>query len=406
MEHGLNLECRDSLKTYTMKRLNVFLNVSDIKRQCSIYSALLCMLVSLCSCHQPEKNMTQCRVVDSIDSFSISNYMIRPQKDSIYLCQTYPFSQSLTGEKGNEIVVYDDREHALIYFRDSVLLRHIQLSQHGVNAVSARVQSFLPVNDDSIWVYDQVAFYLINGSGEVIAKHKDEEYVFAGSNYAMHTAHMGWQDNGILLYPTTDGKSFKIKMYDYRKSEIVNEIKFTYPSCNPNGNKKYPYMDCPNVTFARNKVIYNFPYEKNIHVIDLLTEDIREYSIQSVFAKESLKPYGEDGNSADWMRYNWSNNHFYEVSYLPALDIYVRPMLGGSDMKRYGNSGSVVDARKLYLSFFDSQFNTIGEMELQEHRYSNFHGWCSLSDGMAVYVDNLLGGNHEELVYDVIKPVL
>lgn len=375
-------------------------------RQCYLF-CLLWVLLFFCACHRSDNVRIQTANVDGIESYSVSNYVVSPVSDTILLFQSYSLSMPFVKEGKNRIMVYDDRQHALDVFCDSDFLYRIHLQRHGNNAIKGKVQSFMPISEDSVWIYDRVAFYLINRSGKVLCEHKDEDDVILGSNYAMHTAHMGWQDNGVLLYPTRDDNlSIKVKFYDSRKDEVIDEVNLSYPACNPKGDKKYPYMDFPNVTFSPNRIIYNFPYEDNIHVIDLSTAENQEYAILSEYSDGVLPLYNKGKTFTDYMQYNWGNKHFYEVSYLRDLNIYVRPMLGASDLEQYGNAESVVDVRKLYLTFLDDRFNTIGEMELKEHRYSNFHGWCALTDGVAVYVDNLLGGHHEELVYDVIKPVL
>ena len=45
-------------------------------------------------------------------------------------------------------------------------------------------------------------------------------------------------------------------------------------------------------------------------------------------------------------------------------------------------------------------------MATTEERYSNFHGWCVLPRGIIVYVDNLLGEAQDNLVFDILAPVL
>ena len=385
----------------------MFLNSLVNKKRCKYHLwGLLWMLLSFCSCQKKDSVRIQTAKVDGIEDFSISNYVVISPDDSTLLLQSYPLSMAFTKGQESRIMVYDEMQHSLDVFRDSSFMYRIRLPQHGNNAIKGKVLSFLPISEDSVWIYDQVAFYLINRSGKILCEHKEEDYVLSGSNYAMHTAHMGCQDDGILLYPTTDGRSVKVKSYDSRKNKIVGEIPLAYPDSNPKGDKKYPYMEFPNVTFAPDRIIYNFPYEDNIHVINLPTAKEYEYLIQSEYSDGPLKPYGNEKNFSDYMQYNWGNNHYYEVSYLPGLDMYVRPMLGASDLKRYGKTEYVVDARRLYLTFMDNRFNTIGEIELVADRYSNFHGWCAVHDGVAVYADNLLGEKHEELVYDVIRPVM
>ncbi len=154
-------------------------------------------------------------------------------------------------------------------------------------------------------------------------------------------------------------------------------------------------------------MIYNYPYDSGIMTIDLASGERHKHKAPSRFADTSLKPYKGADSMQDWLNYDWGNAHFFEVAYLPKLGMYARLMLGGIDAVIYKDRNSVVDARKLYVSFMDADFNVAGEFQLKEKRYSNFHGWCAMPDAIAVYVDNLLDDEvYEDLVFDKITPVV
>lgn len=353
------------------------------------------------SCNQPKENM---KTAMQVDSLSVSSKKIQstdsiPLLQSYYLSSSYPYNDSLV------IMGYNFKAHALDIFSSVSMLDRIQLDHHGENGILGRPVAITPISKDSIWIFDQVAFYLIDSHGKVLHKHKEDKYVFLDTNYAMQTALMGWYDHDLLLYPVEAGGKYYVYFYSLSKKKVVKEIKLDFPESNKDGKNSYADMRCPNVTFANNKIIYNYPYENSILTIDISTGERHVYNIKSEFAENSLSPYKGPSDMQAWLEYDWSNPHFFEVSYIPQADMYVRFMLDGIDTKEYKEQESIVDARRLYIAFLDKDFHLIGEFPLQEKRYSNFHGWCVLSNSVVVYVDNLLGKVQDNLAFDVIVPI-
>lgn len=76
------------------------------------------------------------------------------------------------------------------------------------------------------------------------------------------------------------------------------------PDCNKDGSNSYADMKHPNVTFANNKVIYNYPYDSGIHTIDLAIGERHAYNVDSGFAENSLKPYKGDKAMVNWLGYD------------------------------------------------------------------------------------------------------
>lgn len=364
------------------------------------YIVLSVVTFSLFSCG---KSKNKLQVLSLIDSLKISSKHI-PFTDSLPLLQSYYLSCSYPYIDSLAIMGYNFKTHALDIF-SSVKVDRIQLEHHGINAIIGRPVSITPISKDSIWIYDKIAFYLINSEGKVLHKHKEEKNIFLDSNYAMHTAHIGWYDNDILLYPIDNNGRFFVEYYSLEKNKVIKEVALDFPDCNNNGKNSYADMKYPNVTFANNKVIYNYPYDSSVRTIDLSTGEKHEYEVNSQFAEKSLKPYKGSSSMENWLKYDWGNVHFYEVSYIPRLNLYVRFMLDGIDIDKHKDKQTIVDARKLYVTFMDKNFNLVGEFSLVDKRYSNFHGWCILSNAIIIYVDNLLGKTHEDLVFDVIIPI-
>lgn len=189
------------------------------------------------------------------------------------------------------------------------------------------------------------------------------------------------------------------------RDKISQEVSLDLPDCNKDGSNSYADMKYPNVTFANNKVIYNYPYDSGIHTIDLATGERHAYNVDSGFAENSLKPYKGDKSMENWLGYDWSNPHFYEASYMPQTGLHARFMLGGIDTVKYKDRQTIVDAKRLYVAFLDRDFNLVGEFALKENRYSNFNGLCVLPNAIIIYDENLLGQVQDNLAFDVIAQI-
>ncbi len=382
-------------------RISRVLGVSHLLRLSNV--VLLIIVFSVLSCGE---NGKYSQAAFRVDSLQVSTKRVAPA-DSIILELSYNQSCPYPYGGGYAIMGYNAQAHALDIFTDSATVGRIQLDHHGENAIAGRAAAITSISADSIWLYDHIAFYLIDSKGKVLHKHKDNRQIFLDANYAMQTANMGWYGGNVLLYPVDVKGKFYIEHYSLKDKRVVKETPLDFPDCNKDGKNLYADMKYPNVSFSGGKVIYNYPYDSGIMTIDLASGERRKYKAPSRFADTSLKPYKGANSMQDWLNYNWGNAHFFEVAYLPKLGLYARLMLGGIDVGKHKDRNSVVDARKLYVSFMDADFNVAGEFQLKEKRYSNFHGWCAMPDAIAVYVDNLLDDKvYEDIVLDKITPVV
>ena len=381
-----------------------FLGDSHLFRLSNIV-LLIAIVLGALSCGENNKNS---QAAFCVDSLQVSSKRVAPA-DSIILEQSYNLSCPYPYGGGYAIMGYNAQAHAhaLEIFTDSATVGRIQFDHHGENAVIGRASAITAISMDSIWLYDCFAFYLIDSKGRVLHKHKDDRQIFLDANYAMQTASMGWYGGNVLLYPVDVKGKFSLEYYSLKDKRVIKETPLNFPDCNKNGKNLYADMKYPNVSFSDGKVIYNYPYDSDIMTINLASGERRKYKAPSRFADASLKPYKGSGNMQAWLNYDWSNAHFFEVEYLPNLGLYARFMLGGINVGKYNDRNSVVDARKLYVSFLDAGFNIVGEFLLKEKRYSNFHGWCAMPDALAVYIDNLLDNEVcEDLVFDKIAPIV
>ena len=131
-----------------------------------LHCALVVFVMFSCN-----KSGTTDKNTSIIDSLEISSKYIQPV-DSIQFLQSYNLSCSYPCGDSLAIMGYNYRTHALDIFSDSTLLNKIQLEHHGENGILGRPTAIMPITRDSIWIYDQVAFYLIDSQGKLLYKFK------------------------------------------------------------------------------------------------------------------------------------------------------------------------------------------------------------------------------------------
>lgn len=351
-----------------------------------------CLGILLCSCRD---NNTGERVLFQTDSYTVSS-------EDNFILPSYNLSVSVLQGGHQGVMAYNYKTGDIDLFSDDSIWGTISLQKDGPNAVPGELVSLLPVFSDSIWVFNRESFYLIDKAGNVMAKHSPEYPVICECNYAMNTAVAGWNPNGILSYPVKDGNTYKLISYDVKSDQVVRTYELLYPESRTE-DKFYGYLELPNVSFQKDKAIYNFSYDCTVFVLDLQSGETEKHTLPSKFAPQALPTLERSSDPTTWLQYGWENPHYYMVYYLSGPDVYIRPMLKGIDISNRQNSDTIIDEKQLVLAVIDSDFKLLDEIELPKETYCNFHGWCSLPDGFLLYKDNALGKPHDDLMYDVIR---
>ena len=170
------------------------------------------------------------------------------------------------------------------------------------------------------------------------------------------------------------------------------------------GEREYPYMGQPNVTFLPDKILYNYPVDSHIYVMDRASGESQAFEANSNFTSNQAAPC-DWKNYADCERHRVENPHFYEVRYLPDRDMYARLHVNGQAFDATQDLGTMLSGKKLYLTVFDNQFSVVGESELPSKRYDLFTGWCTTSDALLLFVNNplLKEERGEWLEYDRVE---
>lgn len=375
---------------------------------------LLCTVLSiLFSCSNEKK-----KIVAENDTMTYRVEQTHVPPSDVMQLKSYHQSASFQDAEDTLVMGYNYRSHALDVtdcHTDSI--SEIRLDREGDNAVQGRVTGIFIETPDSIWVYTEaMQAYLINKEGLVLKKtnlhhslDKGEE-ILIDANHAICTARL-YVDTarGTLLYGIRDRNtqpaSFKVRELDIEQERIVKDYPLQASVADKDASH-YANMNGVNISFHDSLIVYNYPYESHIYVLNRRNGTTRVVEADSRYTINTARRCtGKD--YSEWERHQVENPHFYDVMYLPDARMYARLHLGGTDYDKKHMLGELLASRSLYVSFFDTEFHKVGEQLLPEQRYSYFTGWCGMDDGIILFVDNELDKSEfsEDLFFDKIIPV-
>lgn len=210
-------------------------------------------------------------IKDSL-AYDIESIKIIPSNDILEL-KSYHITSPFSCQNIDGIIAYNYRLHSLdlIDLYNHKEISSIPLQREGPDGIPGRVAGIFPLSKDSIWVYDGIYMYLLNSAGRVNEKItlEDRESLIINTNYAMNTAKFSYNPKRHSLLYLTRKDDFIVEEYDIKKRKIIKTYPLSYSIINPKGSLLYADMDAPNVNFVDNKIIYNYPYESTIYLLDM-----------------------------------------------------------------------------------------------------------------------------------------
>lgn len=334
-----------------------------------------------------------------------------PLTDDNFALESYAVTITGTLDSIHGIIAYNHKLHALdvIETEGSHRIKSIPLQQEGPNGIPGRIISMHFVSEDSIWLYNMERIYLINGKGEVMKRisHQANEYILLENNHAMHTARMTYDKGKDLLYfPVKRNDSVFVEKYAVQQDKPIAYYYLRPSLIATSEHPNYGDLQYPNVHVVGERIIYNYPYESNIYLIDMANG---QYSVVGAAGSSVSNQAPECTSKNDynvWMRHRLENTHFYDVMYLTALDLYVRPFIKGIRYTESVSLEDLFDSREMWLMLFDHDFNIVKEMKLADKRYNMYTPWCVFTDCISIFINNRLSGdpNHESINIDLIYP--
>lgn len=373
----------------------------------AVYFLIFISLV-LSSCGNPKGNVLYSRI--SRDSLSILTEHVQVSSTDLLELKSYYVTSFIDFDSIKGIMAYNYRLHSLdlINLQGECRISSIPLQREGPNGIPGRVCSICPVSKDSIWVYDGIAMYLMDSMGGIRDKISFENNgdIHINTNYAMCTAHFFFNKEHASLLYLVDCGSFIIEEYDIRKRCVLKSYSLSNSVVNPKRKLIYGDMDIPNISFAEDKIVYNYPYESRIYLLDLISGEQSVLDAESIYTPNVAHDCLSNGSSA-WERHRIENIHFFDVMYLPKIQTFVRLHTSGVAFDSTKSVLSLLDSKNLYMSVFDKDFQFMGEVKLSDKQYNLFTGWCALEDALLLFDDNSLADliDYERLSMDILAPV-
>lgn len=379
-----------------------------MKKIANLAILLFCLL--LVSCHL--RNGKKAKNEDAAN-INVETVGITFPKSEVLNLKSYYLSVGYQEDSLCLVYGYNYKTHSLDCINlNSRGISQIVFEEEGDNAVIKPITGVFVQARDSIWVCDNSQRALLV-TGKVLKninlrrKMTENDVVLVNTNYAMSTAGLYYDSHRrSLLYGvknlSTNPVSFRI--HEVFLNDSVSEA--DYP-LSPSlvipdaGNGDYANMSDVNIYFEKDRIIYNYPVESNIYILDKSTLRTKVVEADSRFTLNKAKKCLSRKDYAQWERHGIENPHFYNVMHLPDLDMYVRVHVGETDFDSTKDLSELIDGRDLYLMFFDANFSPMGEVKLPKHRYSFYTGWCAVNNGILLYVNNSLGEDNTEECLEV-----
>lgn len=338
-----------------------------------------------------------------------------PQQDVLQL-KSYYLSSPIHNDSINILVGYNYRLHSLDFINlNSKQINQTVLSADGPDAIS-RLSGIYAHSLDSVWVSDDSdRAFLVDSNGVVknrvnLKEHlNDTEQLLINTNYAIHTSHLYYnKDRRSLMFLTQNlsSKTFEVKevfvdgeketlAYNLSPSNVISDM-----------SQGYSYMNCPNVNYVGENIIYNYPVESSIYTLNINTNERNSFAAESVYTSNVVEKCisGNDYSASE--KHRLENPYFYDVMFIPHCKMYARLHIDRIEFDADKGIDKLINERDLYLMLFNEKMEKMCEVKLAKHRYSYFTGWDSFSDGIVLFVDNMLDteNNTDDLIIDIISP--
>lgn len=377
--------------------------------------AILMSYLLLISCHSGNrKKVTN----EDFAKMNVETAKVTFPVSEVLNLKSYYLSATYHNDSLDLLYGYNYKTHSL----DCANLNTLQISQinfveEGAEAVMRPLSGVFVQNPDSIWVYDSSQrALLVNSNGDILETLdlrkglSDRDVILINSNYAMNTAGLYYdQEHNSLLYGVKDlsttpisfrvcefflDGSTPVKNYPLKPSVVIPDV----------GNGDYANLSEVNISFGKEKIIYNYPAESHLYILDRNSLRTEVVEADSHFTRnEASKCRSKD--YTDWERHGIENPHFYDVMYFPVTNMYARLHIGEEEFDTTKDLSELINSRSLYLMFFDENLSKIGEIKLPSFRYSFFTGWCAANDGVLLYIDNALDDNNtvDCLQVDIVR---
>lgn len=343
-----------------------------------------------------EKKLIIEEVSIDIDSSSLSIYNL--------------FASNIKPDGSELLVAYNDKLHTLdLIDITNNKVSNIKLLKEGSNSVLPFIKDLYIHNQDSIWLFNNNTFYLVDSSGNVTWKHMIppndiDGHIITNSNYSISNIKIFYNSiKKSLFFTTIENKDFysnelvmsnlKVRKYKLERNKLLYD-----------NATQYGWKQLPNVTYTKNKIIYNYPIESKIYTLDIVTGAKNIYESKSKYSTNVSDKLKGVESYESMERHKVENIHFFEVLFNEQLNCYFRIHLdmGEYDAKTY--ISTLYQKKDIYLMVFDKDFNIVSENKLDENKYYYFNGWGMSKNGLVIFhrESTTTDSTDEKMKFDII----
>jgi hypothetical protein len=291
-------------------------------------------------------------------------------------------------------------------------ISHIELDLEGPNGIN-NITGIYANSLDSIWIATRERISLIDSAGKVTRRisllERVSGTVLIMSNFSTCTSKFYYnaKRNSLfyLVMSVNDNKSTffveELFLSDNSKKEYSIQCHVEKDLRND-----YGWKQSPNVTFTDSKILYDFPIESNIYVIDIETGKNNVYGGKSQFTKNEVDKLTSPFDFQQGDRHICENVHFFEINYDCINDVYYRLHLGEIPSDATQDFESIYNKKEIYLMVFNNKFEVINETKLNNQKYNYRNCWGITSKGFFISRSNMFYKDieFEEFQMDIFSP--
>jgi hypothetical protein len=319
--------------------------------------------------------------------------------DSVTI-NSYDRLSTYTHNNDNYILAYNYKTHALDNFNvNKQTVSHIGLMPEGSDGIN-EIQGFHAHSADSIWIYGTNIISLIDSMGRVKERINipslNNDVPLVITNFSICTSKLFYNsDRNSLFFLTLSVKDGKSVFFVTELSLPDHSIK-RYPVnaiTEKDFRNDYGWKQAPNVTYTNNAIIYNFPVESNIYVINIESGKTSVHGGKSRYTSNEVSKLKTNFDMSEGERHINGNVHFFDILYDPLKNIYYRLHLDGIEYNARTDFRTLYLSKDIYLMVYNERFEVINETKLDSRKYNYFNCWGMLSKGLFIAKDNALNND-------------
>ncbi|MDR2775169.1 MAG: DUF4221 domain-containing protein [Tannerella sp.] len=320
--------------------------------------------------------------------------------DSVTI-NSYDRLSTYTHDNDNYILAYNYKTHALDNFNvNKQTVSHIELMHEGSDGIN-EIQGFHAHSADSIRIYGtNNIISLIDSTGKVKERINipslNNGVSFVMTNFSICTSKLFYNSDRNSLFFLT------LSVRNEKNSFFVTELSLpdystkTYPVntiTEKDFRNDYGWKQAPNVTYTNKTIIYNFPVESNIYVINIESGKTSIHGGKSRHTSNEVSKLKTNFDMPEGERHINENVHFFDILHDPLKNIYYRLHLDRIEYNAQTDFRTLYLSKDIYLMVYNEKFEVINETKLDSRKYNYFNCWGMLSNGLFIAKDNALNND-------------